>query len=1638
MAAIVLVAHRLVLVSGVALAAAVVAAVAAAGPANAFAYTVFGDANPNVIEIRSTSFDEVEFCVDGLCFAEPKAFLESVIVEAYEGDDVVIVDHSVAFVTNGTGALVISVNAGTGDDRVQVCPAGCGGIDATTWAPNPTAGDGRLSQQAGTSTTDLVLASVVAVSDGSDGTLAVDGTTGDDAITFAAGEAGSARIGVTGLTPYEFSAKSSLTLRGGEGADRIELANPGVPALAADCHPAAGTQVVCVHGEAGAGDRLVAHGTAGAADAAALTPLADGAGTLAGLAAGSAGYDGVEAIDLGLQYGTEGDRLGVVGTAGDDLLEVRAGTVPGSATIQGALDRAGSPFPLPATTVTGANTTDAGLLDFTAVSGADELVLHGTARNDAFTLTPGAPDALRHELDGQLAHLLTAQGFARYVLEGGDGDDRLTTTGDAGVPTDWRAGAGRDVLASAGSGTSRVDVDLAAGSVQQAGFAAFGTSDVEVLDVSAGGNSLTVRGDASGETFRYTPTAADAGTFSREGDSRTLMASGVAQVLTIDPLGGSDTVLVLGTPASDDIPVVRAAVLTVQVGATLPARITAESEAVSVLGAAGEDRFLVSGSGGPPSFTVEGGSDAAADRLDVTPQVTDAAVTLSAGGASGLVEPGGPAIGFAQLEAVALEGDSTGTLTVRGSTAEDVISQLGNAVTVDAGARIAFTGFPTLTLDASSGSDQVHANPKSTAGVTRIVVAGGEAADTATVNGTTLGERLTYRPTGVAAAEVIVAGAPPVELVSTEAVVVDGRTGPPSADTLVVDSTPVTGTLVLEPGTTADSGALRFADGAAPATATPPLTFGGLGGGAIHLTDDGGRLDALSYRGQSTSDVFSVDSAGTVRLNAQVPVHTNAVHTLRLEGLDGSDTFNVPVAHSFPGADGGPGVVTDGAGPDSGDVLRVAAAANPATVDYGAATVSAPGSAATRYSGVERIHVDAPADVAVLGGAGPDVLRYTPTAGTGGTVTRDGDPAELRLAEVGGALTIDGADGADRVAVHARSTDDATAVTRGDPTVVEVSALLPVSLPAATEALELLAGDGADTTVVTGTGGPASLTIAGGGPTGTGDRLVLVSPSAAVTYDVLPTNGLLETPGGAISFGEMETLDVDGDGTGMLVVRGTNDADTVTLGNAVPPQVRVNGGAIVEHNGYPTLQLDGRGGQDAFSVSYLTLGDPTLVEVLGGDPATTDELVVEDEPGVTRTLRVEPAAADAGLVTLLGHPTAVRFAATESLVLDGRLGDDELQVVTPSGVQSAVVTPGATDDAGEVRVEALVPVRFQRLGAGVLRLVDADGARVDSATYAAGAASDTFDVAAVDGSVRLNARVPFVPDSVAALTLNAFDGDDAFTATGPLPFTTLRTDGSGPDSADSLTMIAATGPVTVDLGAATLSGYGGSVQFPGVEQLATDVSGQTLTEVGTTLDDALCYDPLGMRDGRAWVTGSPGGGGTSTTCAVDQRGANTLHTFTDVAELVLDPAAGTDEVIVNGTVDDDLVTMHLTAPLAEVTVHPNPSDPLAFRLVADVVVATTEKLVVATDNGADVIDVTAYDNAAPVVFVDAEGPDTRRFGDELRVRDGTGKAHMSDVGSTVKGSGTVFVEYRRAGGALVRIDYTNVEEVTLYRDSKTS
>ena len=108
---------------------------------------------------------------------------------------------------------------------------------------------------------------------------------------------------------------------------------------------------------------------------------------------------------------------------------------------------------------------------------------------------------------------------------------------------------------------------------------------------------------------------------------------------------------------------------------------------------------------------------------------------------------------------------------------------------------------------------------------------------------------------------------------------------------------------------------------------------------------------------------------------------------------------------------------------------------------------------------------------------------------------------------------------------------------------------------------------------------------------------------------------------------------------------------------------------------------------------------------------------------------------------------------TELVVINGLGSNDRLDVETPAGANTTTYTPGATVDAGGVRVDSLLPMEFVNLGAGgVLAFNDASGTRVDTLVHRGSDVDDEFDVAATTGYVLLTnspgTHVPVETDGV--------------------------------------------------------------------------------------------------------------------------------------------------------------------------------------------------------------------------------------------------------------------------------------------------
>ncbi|HMM42426.1 MAG TPA: Ig-like domain-containing protein [Thermomicrobiales bacterium] len=223
----------------------------------------------------------------------------------------------------------------------------------------------------------------------------------------------------------------------------------------------------------------------------------------------------------------------------------------------------------------------------------------------------------------------------------------------------------------------------------------------------------------------------------------------------------------------------------------------------------------------------------------------------------------------------------------------------------------------------------------------------------------------------------------------------------------------------------------------------------------------------------------------------------------------------------------------------------------------------------------------------------------------------------------------------------------------------------------------------------------------------------------------------------------------------------------------------------------------------------------------------------------------------------------------------------------------------------------------------------------------------------------------------------------------------------------------AAGPVTVDLGAGTIDGYpgiagaSGMIGIIGIPTVTFDVNGQPMTILGTGGDDDLRYTPTGADAGFIIRAGT----------------SQTLVFSSTASPYLLDPLGGSDTVTVNGTTADDAVVANIDVA-ATITVN--------SLLGVELPTGNVERFGLASGQGADTIDVTAYDTVNASVLVDAADPSTTKpNADTLNVIGGSPKAMVQkQPGGPVAGSGAIFVTYPKTTGNATRVDYVNTERIT--------
>jgi hypothetical protein len=151
----------------------------------------------------------------------------------------------------------------------------------------------------------------------------------------------------------------------------------------------------------------------------------------------------------------------------------------------------------------------------------------------------------------------------------------------------------------------------------------------------------------------------------------------------------------------------------------------------------------------------------------------------------------------------------------------------------------------------------------------------------------------TYTPTSPSGGTLAVSGTL-VTFSNIQSFTYDGQSG---GDTLILIGNAAANLFTLRPGAANDAGTLSM-------DSTLPVAFQKLGAAGQVVVNGNGGADTLLCYGVAANDSFTVASnplGGQVNLNARVPVITEAIQTLTLQGVAGGDTFTlVPTLATSP------------------------------------------------------------------------------------------------------------------------------------------------------------------------------------------------------------------------------------------------------------------------------------------------------------------------------------------------------------------------------------------------------------------------------------------------------------------------------------------------------------------------------------------------------------------------------------------------------------------------------------------------------------------------------------------------------------------------------------------------------------------
>jgi hypothetical protein len=1427
-------------------------------------------------------------------------------VNTVGGDDILLVDASVAAVSTS-----LTYDGGSGSDLLRLTGA-AGTFTATTYSPGPELTEGRL-EYAGATPMSVDFVNLEPVQDSiPTATVTINGTGADNRITLTEGPSSNNAlhpffagdvtgfVEVDGFESYEFSGKTNLVLNGGAGADQFVINSNATPTSL--------TGTVTVNGgQPSTGDQLEINGLD-------TTVAVD---FTAGSITGAYGTGGLVQINFATIDGLTAlagasTNLAVSGSA-DYTVN------PGGQSDEGTVLSSG-----PAITFDGYGAASAIQLD-----GTGNITVNGTSASDTFNVaaTMGHVQIVGRAVVQRTG---TATGL---VLSGLDGDDTFNLPGPqpyASITLEGGTPDQSDIANLTGDGTGPITVTLSdTATVAGGGLGLVSLPGIEHTNLNAATANVDVNANAVDDDISFTTTGAESGLLTRAGLNNEFGLSQVGN-LAVDGLAGDDTLTVNGTTAVNAFTINGTQILI----ATMQGIDSyAGFAAVTANGLEGSDTFSVTASG--VAVQVNGGDPTGVlpgDALNINDPVGEAIVfTPGPEADSGSFLVGANAvISFDEIESSSITGAGAGggsTVTVNGTNADDDITTVGTGlndfnVSVNAGPAIQFNGVDGLTINGLSGDDEINFDLNGLNMVNDVTVDSGQPGaskgDTVTVRGGAAADNPTYTPGVPFAGTLALNAGETLNLTNTENLVYHGEA---QDETLTVNGS---GTFVHTPGSDLDAGDIAINNGSDVLLGISYIHLGL--GGSLVLNGLGGD-DTLIANGTGSDDAFDVNATtGNVDLARTAGNHLElqptGIENLVLDGLGGNDDMvvNLPQPYSMITARGG--------GPGNSDVLTINHEAGALDTFFvspsatpGEGNVIA-GFASVDYIGVEHLQLigsSVDEDTLSVFEAGGDEL-WTVTSGPnigGGTTDR----IQIEGRESIDYQTFDTVDlnnftGDDIFRIHPTTlsnfvtqftvlgdlddtlelvgTNNNDTFTQTAPTQFTTNGVAIDFGGGSISTIRLLGDDGDDSFTVdlsTLDAGVQRVVVDGGLPTASDVVNLTVTAAGVVTQGADAQAGVAidVADGQELHFNGLENLNIDTAGTGSLTVRGTDDNDTVAARPVAAPQGRVwiNDGTIITFNsaggGFNLLQLDGRFGDDNFSVSPI---DGVPINVVGGDPSASDQLTVNGTTAAN-AVTITPTATDGGTVQVdaLG---LVTFSTTESVTFTGDGGNDLVTIMAPAS-STTDYTPGATVDSARVRVNSLVPISLTDLGAGG-QDVQIAAAGAGTVVYHGTTLEDVFVVSAgtpaTDGRLLLNGQLPVETSGVTSIVLDGKEGDDHFTVNTAQPYTNITLSGGDPDASDSATLNADGTPITITVGApATVMGGGlGTVTLPGIEDVTLNAANANVDVDGTAADDDIAYTPTGPESGH-----------------LARGGLNTEFNLNDVALLDIDGMGGDNTLTVNGT-----------------------------------------------------------------------------------------------------------------------------------------